>query len=99
MKYFVLAMIFSFSALACLRPKVAFPITYFACQNDSDCVVYTEACRSCSYVWSVNKHKLTALAELDKKLREKDKCLRTCEACDTQKIKTFCKNDVGQIRH
>lgn len=98
MKYFILGMLFTMSASACLKPKVAFPMMYFACHQDSDCVVYGEACRSCSYVWSVNKNKLAALTKLDNQWRVKDKCQRTCEACDTSKIQTFCKNEVCQIR-
>lgn len=98
MKLFIIGMLFTVSAAACLKPKVAFPMMYFACHHDSDCVVYSEACRSCSYVWSVNKTKLAALSKLDMQWRKKDKCQRICEACDTSNIKTFCRNEVCQVR-
>lgn len=98
MKGIIFLMLFTTSAFACLRPKAAFPQKYFACESDSDCVVYREACRSCGYVWSVNKQHLEKLSEVDNRWRSEDKCVRTCEACDTKKVQTFCKLNVCQQR-
>lgn len=96
MKLLVLLVLFSTAAEACLRPKFAFPRKYFACTKDSDCVIYQDACRTCENPWAVNKTHLRDLQTADTRLRGQDKCQKTCKACDTSKLRTFCRLDACQ---
>lgn len=97
MKILVLVLLFVGSAEACLRPKFAFPKKYFDCVEDSDCVIYQADCRTCDQVWSVNKAFEAKLREADQRLRTMDKCQKTCEACDTKKLRAFCRLDACQV--
>src|SRR5688572_26930087 len=99
MRSYVLALIgaqlfglYSQSLYACTLPILKIPDHYLVCVINTDCVIYADACRSCSNQIVINKRYQNELSTEDYKLRNEARCNPACEACSTQKIKVECKN-------
>jgi hypothetical protein len=81
------------SAKSCL-PKLDIPSDWLRCHADEDCVIYSEACRSCSGLIALNKKFIPDLTALDMGLRKKNNCLLSCEACQIPMDKSVACRDL-----
>ena len=73
-------------------PEVPIPEKWKECEVSEDCGFVTEACRSCGTPISLNKKFLAAFDEADRKLREENRTVLSCEACSQKVWKAGCVN-------
>jgi hypothetical protein len=71
-------------------PLLEVPEKYFQCEQNSDCAVAGDSCRSCGELTIINKKYLNEFNEMDQKLRTIHNAHRTCEACDTSLAELKC---------
>jgi hypothetical protein len=81
-------------ALGAGLPELKIPEKWRACQQDSDCAIAGDACRSCGKVTVIHKKYLKDYLSLDQKEREKAGFNPACEACFRGDIRVVCKSKV-----
>lgn len=86
----IAALLFFFTVNAAELPKLKLPEEWSSCEQDSDCAVAGDACRSCGELAIIHKKYLKAYAEMDNKARKKAGVTMACEACSTQHVKLSC---------
>ncbi len=92
---FLLVCIFTLSSASasCLKSldALALPPRFKACEKDSDCQIYADACRSCGpNVAAFNRQYLEQIRMLDYETRKFSRCMIACEACGTAHLKVKC---------
>lgn len=98
---FIVLLIINLNAQASCLPELnslGLDKDTFNCQEDSDCVFVKEACRSCQSPIAVNKKYLKEFTEKDNLMREKIKCVLSCEACSHSQVMVKCDNKICAIR-
>jgi hypothetical protein len=71
-------------------PFINTPEIYFQCNQDADCAVAGDSCRSCGKLIVINKKYLKQFNEFDLNLRKEKNIQPTCESCDTSQVILKC---------
>ncbi len=85
----------STASASCLKSldALALPSRFKACEKDSDCQIYADACRSCGpSVAAFNKNFIEQIRKLDYETRKFSRCVIACEACGTSHLKVKCQD-------
>jgi hypothetical protein len=61
-----------------------------SCVVDSDCVLYSDSCRSCGTQYAVSTKSLNEVTQADWQSRIKANCILVCEGCDQSSVKAVC---------
>jgi hypothetical protein len=61
-----------------------------SCVIDSDCVLYSDSCRSCGAQYAVSTKSLNEVTQADWQSRIKANCIIVCEGCDQSSVKAVC---------
>lgn len=77
-------------ALGNCLPTLEVPAAWQACTADSDCVLASDACRSCGNFLPVNAKHKAAATQLDLDRRKAAACTLSCEACSPALVRVRC---------
>lgn len=85
-----LALLAGLSCAQAELPRVKVPEKFYRCEQDKDCAVAGDSCRSCGQLIVINRKYLKKFNELDQKERRRKNITRACEACSTRQAALRC---------